>query len=809
MSQQDKKEWIIPVSTSSSDISESMLSKAFRETEVIESWNWEPANQRITVTTNQEDGLETIIHNLKDIGIEPVVSEKKLPVDGMSCAACSSSVESMLNSQPGILNASVNLAQNSVNIKWVPENTGLSAMKKTIQSIGYDLIIDEQAASDEAMEEARKQKSQRTRKRLIWAASLAFPVFLIGMFFTNIPYANFIMWALTTPVLFIFGRHFFINAFKQARHGAANMDTLVALSTGMAYLFSSFNALFPEVWTSQGLEAHVYFEAAAVIIVFIMLGKWLEERAKEGTSSAIRKLMGLQPKTVIRQQEDGSWKETDIHMVEKGDVLRVKPGNKIPVDGVVIEGASFVDESMVTGEAMPEEKTAESKVYTGTINQNGSFSMKAEKVGGETILSQIIKTVQDAQATKAPVQRLVDKVAGVFVPTVIGIALLTFTLWMIIGGTTYLTQALLATVSVLVIACPCALGLATPTAIMVGVGKGANNGILIKDATSLEKGHKTDAIVLDKTGTITSGKPEVTNYEVISDSDETFFKYLYALENLSEHPLAQAVTRFIEEEFGSSDISASNFENLSGNGVKAEISGKMILTGNVELMTQYNIELPENLQTKAHSWQEEAKTVIWVAIDDKPAGILAIADKIKETSKEAVKKLNQQGIEVYMLTGDNEQTAAAVAKATGIKNFKARALPKDKADFIKELQAKNKTVGMVGDGINDSEALALADLSIAMGKGADVAMDVAAMTITSSDLLKIPEALKLSHKTVRTIRQNLFWAFFYNVIAIPVAAGILFPVSGFLLNPMIAGAAMAFSSVSVVSNSLRLKRTKI
>lgn len=803
--------WIIPIATSSSDVQESMVAKAFRDIESIDTWSWEPNNRRIVLQSNNQKAVEKAVKNLQNLSIEPVVSEKSLPVDGMSCAACSSSVESMLNAQTGVLNASVNLAQNTVKVKWVPENIALADMKKAIQSVGYDLITDEKAGSDEAMEEARHKKSIQTRKRLIWAGVLAFPVFLIGMFFMNIPYANYIMWALTTPVLFVFGRHFFINAFKQARHGAANMDTLVALSTGMAYLFSSFNTIFPEVWTSQGLEAHVYFEAAAVIIVFIMLGKWLEERAKEGTSSAIRKLMGLQPKTVFKLMDNGSWAEADIHLVEKGDILRVKPGNKIPVDGEVTDGSSFVDESTVTGESMPVEKDAGTKVFTGTINQSNSFSMKAEKVGGDTVLSQIIKTVQDAQATKAPVQRMVDKVASVFVPAVMATALITFIVWMTFGGTEYLTQALLATISVLVIACPCALGLATPTAIMVGVGKGANKGILIKDATSLEKAHKTNAVILDKTGTITVGKPEVINMDIFptQHNEKQIRGILHTVESHSEHPLAGAIVQYIEEKAAFEKFQVENFQNLSGNGVSADLNGNKIIIGNKNLMLQNGIELSDSLSDKMKAWQNKAKTVILMAVNEEIVAILAIADKIKESSKEAISRLQKQGIEVYMLTGDNQATAKAVADATGIKNFKAQVMPNEKAAFVKELQQEGKTVAMVGDGINDSKALALADLSIAMGKGADVAMDVAAMTIKSSDLMKIPEALRLSDKTVKTIRQNLFWAFFYNVVAIPVAAGVLFPLFGFLLNPMIAGAAMAFSSVSVVSNSLRLKRARI
>ncbi len=803
-------QWYLPVSQTTGNLQKPTLSKALHSVKGIDDWDWEPNNHRIRIDTQKQETAALAIHSLKSMGIEVLTEEQTLPVEGMSCAACSGSVESMLNAGNGILKANVNLARNTVTVKWIPGNTSLAEMKKSIRSIGYDLLIDDKDRSDEAIEQARQNKGKIMKRRLMWASIFALPVFLLGMFFTSVPYGNYIMWVFTTPVLFVFGRTFFINAFKQAKHGTANMDTLVALSTGIAYLFSAFNTLFPQIWTSQGLEAHVYFEAAAVIIVFIMLGKWLEERAKAGTSSAIRKLMGLQPQTVTRIREDGTAEETDIHLVEVGDTLRVKPGSKIPVDGKVASGTSYVDESMITGESMPAEKGSGSSVYTGTINQSGSFTMKAAKVGSDTVLARIIQTVQEAQASKAPVQRLVDKVASIFVPTVLAIAVITFALWMLIGGTAYLTQALLATVSVLVIACPCALGLATPTAIMVGVGNGAAQGILIKEAESLEKAHRTNAVVLDKTGTITAGKPEVTNLHIINEArdGQRVKERLYTLEALSGHPLAAAIASHLANEIQSS-LKAEGFENHSGFGLSATIEGEPVAAGNRGLMKKQGIDIPNELLAIGRQWEDEAKTVIWMALDHQIAAIVAIADTIKPTSKAAVEELKRQNIEVYMLTGDNEQTAAAVAKATGITNYKAQVLPSEKADFVKELQKEGKFVAMVGDGINDSEALALADLSIAMGKGADIAMDVASMTIIASDLMKIPQALKLSTLTLRTIRQNLFWAFFYNVISIPIAAGILFPISGFLLNPMIAGAAMAFSSVSVVSNSLRLKSRKV
>jgi Cu2+-exporting ATPase len=587
------------------------------------------------------------------------------------------------------------------------------------------------------------------------------------------------------------------------------MDTLVALSTGIAFIFSLFNTLFPEFWHNRGIHPHVYYEAATVIITFISLGKLLEEKAKSNTSSAIKKLMGLQPKT-LKAIIDGEEQEIPISSVQKGYTIIVRPGEKIPVDGEVVEGSSYVDESMITGEPVPVAKTKGEKVFAGTVNQKGSFQFNAEKVGGETLLSQIIKMVQEAQGSKAPVQKLVDKIAGIFVPIVMAISIATFIVWMLVGGDDAFTHALLTSVAVMVIACPCALGLATPTAIMVGVGKGAENNILIKDAESLELGHKINAVVLDKTGTITEGKPTVTNLFWSDKAHEDYHAgVLLALENQSEHPLADAVVRKLKEE-GLQLEELKDFDSITGKGVKAaDFSGKYYFIGNAKLMAENRVNIPQDIQQKTAKWQEEAKTVVFFSDNQEVLAILAIADKIKATSKSAIEKLKKKGVEVYMLTGDNNQTAKAVAQQIGLTDFKGEVLPSDKADFVKELQAKGKVVAMVGDGINDSHALAQADVSIAMGHGSDIAMDVAKMTLITSDLESIPKALKLSTRTVKGIRQNLFWAFIYNVIGIPIAAGLLYPVNGFLLDPMIAGAAMAFSSVSVVANSLRLKTTKI
>jgi Cu2+-exporting ATPase len=732
-----------------------------------------------------------------------------MPVLGMTCAACAVSVESIIGAQQGVDKAAVNYATQTVQVSYHPDVVQPEALQKAVQSIGYDLIIEQEGAAA-LQEEAQKNNYEALKKRMIWSLILTIPVVIIGMFFMDMPNGNYYMLALTTPVLFIFGRNFFINAWKQAKYRKANMDTLVALSTGIAYVFSVFNTFYPEFWHSRGLHPHVYFEAAAVVIVFIMLGKLLEERAKSNTSSAIKKLIGLQPKTVIVLTDAGE-KEIGVADVRIADQLLVRPGEKIPVDGEVYEGSSFVDESMITGEPVAVAKKAGDKVFAGTINQKGSFKFKAEKVGGETMLAQIIKLVQDAQGSKAPVQKLVDKIAGIFVPIVILIAILSLGAWMLFGGEHAFTQGLLAMVTVLVIACPCALGLATPTAIMVGIGKGAENGILIKDAEALESGYKVNAVILDKTGTITEGKPEVTHVEWTAElpKDKTQLQgVLVALEQASEHPLAEAIVRKLK----TGDVKSTtvtDFESLTGKGVSAVFEGEKYWAGSHKILKEQSVQVSSALQTKVNELQQLAQTVIYFTNAAQVLAIVAIADQIKAGSAKAVKALKDEGIEVYMLTGDNQQTAASVAGQVGIDHFQAEVLPSDKADFVKQLQARGKVVAMIGDGINDSQALALADVSIAMGKGSDIAVDVAKITLVSSDLQQVPKALCLSKLTVKTIRQNLFWAFIYNLIGIPIAAGLLYPINGFLLNPMIAGAAMALSSVSVVGNSLRLKLAKL
>ena len=724
------------------------------------------------------------------------------PVLGMTCASCASSAESIVKHQEGVVSSSVNFATGNLTVEYLPDMTDATQLQKAVQSAGYDLLLEDESKQQETLETIHAEKFQKLKTKTIWAVLLSLPVVVIGMFFMNMPYANEIMWLFSTPVVIWLGRDFFVNAWKQAKHRSAKMDTLVALSTGIAYIFSVFNMLFADFWHQRGLHTHVYFEAAAVIITFILWGKLLEERAKGNTSSAIKKLMGLQPKTVIVIEADGTERQKPIEDVNAGDIILVKPGEKIAVDGMVVSGNSYVDESMLSGEPVPVLKKENEKVFAGTINQKGSFQFKAVKVGKETMLAQIIKMVQDAQGSKAPVQKLVDKIAGIFVPVVMGIAVLTFVLWFFLGGENGVVQGLLAAVTVLVIACPCALGLATPTAIMVGVGKGAEQGILIKDAESLELAKKVDAIILDKTGTITEGRPQVTGIEWLNN-DDTTKDILLSIEKQSEHPLAEAVVN----NFGniSNLAKVENFDSITGKGAKADHNNETYFVGNKKLLAENNISIAEQLQNQADEWGKQSKTVIWFANSQQALSVVAISDKIKDTSVQAIQEMQEMGIDLYMLTGDNEATAKAIASQTGIKHYKAEVLPQHKADFVKELQAQGKVVAMVGDGINDSTALATADISIAMGKGSDIAMDVAKMTIISSDLTKIPQAIRLSKQTVATIKQNLFWAFIYNLIGIPIAAGILYPINGFLLNPMIAGAAMALSSVSVVSNSLRLK----
>lgn len=800
----------LPLSGVESEHCALIIDKGLGRVEGITSHKVELNNNRAVITA--DNGLQVVpkaVKVIRDLGYDVDTVKKNFPVLNMSCASCASSSQSILENTPGVVDVSVNYANATAQVEYVPTVTNPNQLKAALQSVGYDLMIDETEEAKDALEEVHRRKFEALRKRTVASIILSVPLVVIGMFFMDIPYANYIMWALATPVVLLLGKQFFVGAWKQARHRSANMDTLVALSTGVAYGFSVFNTLNPDFWHSRGLHAHVYFEAAAVVIAFILLGKMLEEKAKGNTSSAIKKLMGLQPKTVTVVHGGGHQMEIAIASVKVGDTLLVKPGERIAVDGTVSSGTSFVDESMISGEPIPVEKKAGERVFSGTINQKGSFQFRADKVGGDTILAQIIRMVQEAQGSKAPVQKLVDRIAGVFVPVVILIALVSLVAWVVLGGENAFTQGLLALVTVLVIACPCALGLATPTAIMAGVGKGAENGILIKDAESLELAKKVNAVVLDKTGTITEGKPEVVALRWKSGvAEKELSDLLFSIEQQSEHPLAEAVVRYFNPK-GARPLPLDQFGSITGKGVKVEYGGKTYFLGSPALLKAESIAVDPALQEAASEWLSKAQTVIWLSDENSALAAIAIADRIKETSIAAVRELQSSGIEVYMLTGDNEFTANAIARQVGIRHFKAEVMPDQKAAFVKELQRQGKTVAMVGDGINDSNALAQADVSIAMGQGSDIAMDVAKMTIISSDLSRIPKAIKLSRKTVATIRQNLFWAFIYNIIGIPLAAGVLYPFTGFLLDPMIAGAAMALSSVSVVSNSLRLKWLKL
>lgn len=795
----------IPLENVDSEHCALIVDKGLAEVKEINSHSVELNNHRAIVTAKKypEEAVQATVKQIRDLGYNVTTVKQTFPVTNMSCASCTANTEATLNNQVGVVKAEVNYANTSAKVEYIPSLVTAQQLKEAVQAAGYDLLINDSNEAKESLANIKANQYQALRKRAIGALILAVPLFVIGMFFMDMPYGNYIMWALATPMVFVYGRQFFVGAWKQVKHGSANMDTLVAISTGTAYVYSVLITLFPGFMHRMGIHSHVYFEAAGIVIAFILLGKLLEEKAKGNTSSAIKKLIGLQPKHVTVVHENGHQMQVAIDAVKVGDILLVKPGERIAVDGLVTSGSSYIDESMISGEPIPVSKTEGTKVFAGTINQKGSFQFKAEKVGSDTILAHIIKMVENAQGSKAPVQKLVDKIAAVFVPVVIGIAILNLLLWIILGGENGLSQGIVAFVTVLVIACPCALGLATPTAIMVGVGKGAEKGILIKDAESLELAKKVDAIILDKTGTITEGKPKVTAIEWFVEPNEELQNILYSIEKSSEHPLADAITTHLKDSL--QFLNGITIENISGQGIEGKFEQHTYIIGNELLAKERNIEISAAAKNWVDEHLEVAQTVVLFCDEKRILAAIAIADQIKPTSKQAVQQLQKDGITVYMLTGDNEQTAKAVANQLEIDNYSANVLPADKAAFVKQLQEKGKVVAMVGDGINDSTALAQADVSIAMGKGSDIAMDVAKMTIISSDLAKIPEAIHLSKNTVQAIKQNLFWAFIYNIIGIPIAAGILFPVNGFLLDPMWAGAAMALSSVSVVSNSLRLK----
>ncbi len=734
------------------------------------------------------------------------ITTKLYPVTGMHCAACAGNVERIVRKQEGVESASVNLAAATLTVTYNPDIVSPQQLKEAVMRIGFDLIIDEDNSVQE-QEEAEQSYYGQLKRKTVVAWIFALPVAVLGMFLMNVPGVNWWMLLLSLPVILYSGRSFYMNAWKQATQRTSNMDTLVALSTSIAFLFSLFNTFYPEFWYSRGLEPHVYYEAATVIIAFVLVGKLMEEKAKGKTSTAIRKLMGLQPRTA-RVVKDGREEDILIAELQIGDQVSVRPGEQIPVDGTIADGETFIDESMISGEPIPVGKKQGDKVLAGTINQNGAFMMTAQKVGKNTVLAQIIRMVQEAQGSKAPVQRIVDKVTAVFVPVVLAVAVFTFLVWIVAGGADDFSYAMLSAVSVLVIACPCALGLATPTALMVGIGKGAESHILIKDAVALEQMRKVDTVVLDKTGTVTEGRPVVTGWLHDAGWQNEHKGILYAAELKSEHPLALAIVEALKKE-GEKPAIIDSFESRTGRGIVVTRGNKTYWAGSHRLLKDFGAEVSGLLQGMVEDYERSGKSLVYFGEGNTLLAVIAISDKIKDTSRQAVRQLKESGKYIVLLTGDGRLTAQNVAGEIDANRFISDALPADKENVIKELQAEGRVVAMVGDGINDSQALARADVSVAMGKGTDIAMDVAMVTLMTSDLLLLPKAFKLSHKTVRLIRQNLFWAFIYNLIGIPVAAGILFPLYGILLNPMIASAAMACSSVSVVLNSLSLNWRKL
>lgn len=740
------------------------------------------------------------------------------PVNGMSCAACAAHVDKAIRRVDGVRDVNVNLLMNQAQVDFDELICSPADLKKAVDDMGFELIIDtpettaaENApATETASNEGYREKTETVAdasskhgpmmRRAIGAIAVAIPLVVLSMAEGLFEGQGLAVWLLATISLAMFGRVFYANAWKLLRHATSNMDTLVALSTGVAYLYSVANLLFPQWFISHGITPRLYFDSAGVITAFILLGRALEERAKHRTTSAIRALTGLQPTMVQIVNGDGSISPRAITEVSVGDILLARAGDRIAVDGEVVSGASQADESMLTGEPIPVEKTVGSHVSAGTINGNGTLSYRATRVGNDTTLAHIVRMVQEAQNSKVPVQALVDRIAAVFVPAIIAIALLSLAVWLTCSPTDGLTHGMIAMVSVLVIACPCSLGLATPTALIVGIGHGARNGILVKDAAALETARRTDTVVFDKTGTLTIGRPTVVA-SLFNDTRNNVAA-LCALERLSSHPLAQAIVKDLQQ--GETPaMPVKDFENLPGCGLCATINAHRYLVGQPERVVTQEVGISEEQKSKIRQWEEQAYTVVAMVCDDTVVALVALTDEVKPSAAEAVARLKSSRLHTVMLTGDSEQVARRVAKTLGIDEVKSRLLPENKAAIVKALQEEGHVVAMVGDGINDSAALAQADLSIAMGSGSDIAMHTAQITLLTSDLTRLPQALRLSSVTMQTIRENLFWAFFYNVISVPVAAGVLYPFFGFMLNPMLAGAAMALSSVSVVANSLR------
>jgi Cu+-exporting ATPase len=758
------------------------------------------------------------VATIKDLGYEAGIEKVTLPIYGMSCASCVKKVEDALNGLEGVVRASVNFATEQATVQYIPGAVSLADFREAIKDAGYEILEAERVGKEDIVDRekaAREAEYRKLKRKFVTGLALVIPVFLLGHWWLlglskvldlSREVNFYLQLIFQTPIQFWVGWQFYVGAWKTAKHKSADMNTLIAVGTTAAYLYSVLATFFPWLFAAKGLVAEAYFDTAGAIIVLILLGRLLEARAKGQTSEAIKKLIGLQAKTA-RVVREGGEMDIPVEEVKIGDLVVVRPGEKVPVDGLVREGYSSIDESMVTGESIPVEKRTGDEVIGATINKMGNFTFEATKVGKDTVLAQIIKMVEEAQGSKPPIARLADIIASYFVPAVIGIAIITFMVWYLFGPTPALTYAMLNFVAVLIIACPCALGLATPTSIMVGTGKGAENGVLIRGGEALETAHKLNAVVMDKTGTLTRGEPSVTDLlESKGYKKKDILRYAASAEKGSEHPLGEAIVNRAKEE-NIPLIKPENFNAIAGHGIEATIDGRPLLMGNAKLMRDRGIPLDE-LEEKAEELSNEGKTPMFVVIDGNPAGIIAVADTLKANSKEAVEALHGMGIEVIMITGDNRRTADAIARQIGVDRVLAEVLPEVKADEVRKLQAEGKKVAMVGDGINDAPALAQADVGIAIGTGTDVAMESADITLISGDLRGVVTAIALSRATMRNIKQNLFWAFTYNTILIPVAAGVLFPFFGILLKPIFAAAAMSLSSVTVVSNALRLRRFK-
>lgn len=795
----------------------STIEKGLAEKQGIERANVNFASEQASVEYDPDKvDLATIKETISQLGYGTAIKKSIFPVSGMTCASCVARVEKALSGVPGVVSVSVNLASEKATVEYTDE-VKFATLRQVVKDAGYDLGPETETLED--VTSAAQREIWVVRNRFIFAAVLAVIIMVLGMVPAFLG-RDYLLWILATPVQFWAGLRFYRGAWGALRHRTADMNTLVAVGTSAAYLYSTVAVFLPHVFAGANIELGLYFDTSAMIIALILLGRFLESRAKGRTSEAIKKLVGLTPKSalVIR---NGKEQEISIDDVLVGDLILVRPGERVPVDGIIRQGYSSVDESMVTGESIPVEKKVGDEVIGASINKTGSFQFEATRVGKDTTLARIIRMVDEAQGSKAPIQRLADVIASYFVPAVIGIAVITFIVWYFVGPVPSLTYALLNFVAVLIIACPCALGLATPTAIMVGTGKGAEYGVLIKNGEALETCHKVKAVLLDKTGTLTKGEPGVTGIFPVPDfADSEVLRLAASVERISEHPLGEAITRAaLDRKLALSD--PSDFNAIPGHGVGATVDGKNVLLGNVRLMQERNISL-DVLGNDVEKLLGEGKTVMLLSLDNQLKGIIALADIIKPEAKEAIQDLHKMGIETVMITGDNKRTAEAIAREAGIDRVLAEVLPEHKADEVRKLQAE-KVVAMVGDGINDAPALAQADVGIAIGTGTDIAMESGAVTLIRGDLMGIVTAISLSKRTMRTIKQNLFWAFAYNVILIPVAAGVLYLAFGHsgvpsgahfilgeygFLNPMLAAAAMAASSITVVSNSLRLRRFK-